>query len=96
MLSFDGIDFEWDPGKAATNLRKHGLSFREAATAFGDPMAVTFEDPIHSEDEDRFLLFGYTEKRRLVVVSFVVREDRTRIITARKATRKERSIYEEG
>jgi len=96
VFSFDGIEFEWDPRKAAANQKKHGISFLEAATAFGDPMASTFEDPVHSDDEERLLLFGYTEKRRLAVVSFVVRGELMRIITARKATRKERKIYEEG
>jgi uncharacterized DUF497 family protein len=96
VFRINGIEFEWDPKKAGANLRKHGLSFRDAATAFGDPFALTFDDPIHSDDEERLLLFGCTAKRRLVVVSFVVRGERNRIITARSMTQRERSIYEQG
>ena len=74
----------------------HGVSFHEAATVFGDPLAITYDDPDHSEDEDRFLTFGHSALGRLLVVSHTDREDRTRIISARTATRKERKQYEEG
>jgi uncharacterized DUF497 family protein len=90
------MEFEWDADKAARNLAKHGVSFQQAATVFGDPLAVTYFDPDHSEDEDRFLTFGHSSDGRLLVVSHTDREDRTRIISARKATRGERKSYEEG
>ncbi|HVA44914.1 MAG TPA: BrnT family toxin [Pirellulales bacterium] len=88
------MEFEWHPEKAAKNLAKHGISFEEAATVFGDPLAVTFFDPDHSDDEERYLTFGYTSKGVLVVVSHTDRDDRTRIISARRATRRERKLYE--
>ena len=88
--------FEWDSKKAAANLKKHGVRFEEAATVFGDPLAITFEDPDHSEDEERHLTFGLSLQGRLVVVSHMERKDRTRIISARLMERKERVIYEEG
>ena len=61
--------FEWDPKKAAANLKKHGVSFQEAATVFGDPLAITFQDPDHSEDEERQVTFGLSLRKRLIVVS---------------------------
>jgi len=88
--------FEWDPKKAAANLKKHGVSFQEAATVFGDALAITFQDPDHSEGEERQLTFGLSLQKRLIVVSHTQREDRTRIISARPLGRKERVIYEEG
>ena len=88
--------FEWDPKKAAANLKKHGVWFQEAATGFGDPLAITFQDPDHSEDEERQVTFGVLLRKRLIVVSHTQREDRTRIISARPMGRKERVIYEEG
>lgn len=89
------MEFEWDPDKAAGNTSKHGVEFAEAATVFGDPLAVTFYDPDHSEDEDRFLTFGHSIAGRLLVVSHTDRANATRIISARVAKRKERRIYEE-
>jgi uncharacterized DUF497 family protein len=89
------MEFEWDPDKAIRNLAKHGVSFQEAATVFGDPLAMTYLDPDHSEEEDRFLTFGHSSNGRLLVVSHTDREDRTRIISARRMTRKERKAYEE-
>ena len=88
--------FDWDPKKAAANLKKHEVSFQEAATVFGDPLAITFQDPDHSEDEERQLTFGLSLQRRLIVVSHTERKDVTRIINARLMKRKERAIYEEG
>jgi len=88
--------FEWDSKEAATNLEKHGVSFQKAATAFGDPLAITFQDPDHSGDEERQVPFGLSLQKRLIVVSHTHREDRTRIISARPMGRKERVIYEEG
>lgn len=88
------MDFEWDPDKARRNLAKHGVSFREAATVFGDPLAITYFDPDHSVEEDRFLTFGHSATGRLLVVSHTDRGDSTRIISARPASRKERRKYE--
>jgi uncharacterized DUF497 family protein len=88
--------FEWDPEKAAENLRKHGVAFEEAATVFGDWLAVNLPDPDHSEGEQRYLLLGLSDIQRLLVVAYAERPPRTRIISARPATRRERSEYEEG
>ena len=90
------MEFEWDPEKAESNLAKHGVSFHEAATVFGDPLAITYFDPDHSDEEDRFLTFGQTSKGELIVVAHADRGDRTRIISARRLTRSERKQYEEG
>ncbi len=91
------LRFEWDEDKAASNLRKHGLSFDEASTVFADPLAVLFDDEEHSHDEIREIAIGHTIFQRLVLVSFTERgEDLIRIISARKATKKERTDYEEG
>ena len=90
------MEFEWDRKKAAANERKHGISFQEAATVFGDPLAITFADPDHSEGEYRFLTFGVSRFNRLLVVSHTEREGRVRIISAREAMRRERKIYEDG
>jgi uncharacterized protein len=90
------MEFEWDEGKAASNITKHGVSFHEAATVFGDPLAITFIDPDHSEEEDRFLTFGNSSGGLLLVVSHADRGQFTRIISARRVTRRERKLYEEG
>ena len=90
------MEFEWDPEKATRNLAKHGVSFHEAATVFGDPLALTYFDPDHSEDEDRFLTVGQSSVGRLLVISHTDRGDRTRIISARQVTPKERRVYEQG
>ena len=88
--------YEWNAAKARANLRKHGVSFEEAATIFLDPLALTFSDPDHSLGEEREITIGNTAAQRVVFVSHCQRGDRTRIISARKATRKERKQYEEG
>lgn len=88
------MNFEWDAAKAARNISKHGVSFQEAATVFGDPLALTYFDPDHSAKEDRYLTFGHSSAGGLLVVSHTEREDRTRIISARRATRRERKSYE--
>ena len=88
--------FSWDPQKASSNLRKHGVSFPEAATAFHDPLSVTIPDPDHSASEERFLLVGISALRRLLVVAHAERGDEIRIISARSATRPERDNYEEA
>ncbi len=90
------MEFEWHPDKADRNLIKHGVTFAEAATIFGDPLAVTFADPDHSSDEDRFLTFGHSAEGLLRLVSHTDREDRTRLIGAQRATRKEKRVYEQG
>ncbi len=90
------MKFEWDPTKATANIKKHGGTFQEAATIFGDPLAITFDDPDHSMGENRFITFGLSLQKRLIVVSHTERGDRTRIINARLKDRKERKIYEEG
>jgi len=87
--------FEWDPEKAVANLRKHGVSFEEATTVFGDPMAMNMPDPDHSLTEERFILLGLSHRLRLLVVAYAERGTRTRLISAREATRKERRQYEE-
>lgn len=90
------MEFEWDPDKAAENLRKHGVSFSEATTVFADPLEVTIPDPDHSEGEARFLSLGLSEMKRLVAVAYTEREGKTRIIHAREAAPKERRSYESG
>jgi len=86
--------FEWDLEKAKTNLGKHGISFVEASTAFKDPLSLTIDDPLHSIDEQRFVLMGMSFNNRLLVVVHTARGDNIRIISARKATKKEREYYE--
>jgi uncharacterized DUF497 family protein len=88
--------FEWDPEKAKGNIETHGISFDEASTAFGDTLSLTIYDPLHSEQEDRFILIGNSHKNRLLVVVHIERGQNVRIINARKATKKERKHYEEN
>jgi len=88
------MQFGWDPKKAAGNLSKHAVSFDEACSVFGDPLAVSIADPDHSIGEDRFLKMGLSRERRLLVVSHVYRAGSVRIIMARDATRQERKQYE--
>ena len=89
------LTFEWDPDKAGENERKHGVSFAEAATVFGDPLSVTVADPDHSVGEVRFLTIGMSHQQRLLVVAHADRDDAVRLISARAATRAERKTYEE-
>ncbi len=89
------MEFEWDEAKAAENLKKHKVAFDEAATVFGDLLSVTFPDPDHSTEEDRFIIIGTSDQGRVLIVSPTDREDRIRIISARRATRRERKGYEE-
>lgn len=88
--------FEWDPEKEAANVRKHGISFDEASTAFGDPFAVTVDDADHSQIETRYILLGTSGRGRLLVVAHTERGERVRIISARPASRGERKTYEQG
>ena len=91
-----GLLFEWDERKARRNLVKHGVSFDEASTVFGDALGRTIDDPLHSDEEDRFITLGESTEGRMVVVVYVERGDRIRLISARLATRRERRDYEEG
>jgi uncharacterized protein len=90
------MEFEWNPDKAVINLKKHNISFQEATTVFDDSLSVTFPDPDHSIGEDRYVIIGMSRLGQLLVVSHTDRENRTRIISARRATRQERRFYEEG
>ena len=91
------LRFDWNPEKAAINLEKHGVSFEEAKTVFLDECAVLFDDPDHSLDEERFLILGISQNLRLLLVSHCIRENDTviRIISARKAVKREEKQYEE-
>jgi uncharacterized DUF497 family protein len=90
------IIFEWDPAKARRNLSKHGVGFDEAAAVFADPLARIFADSDHSSREHREIIIGHTGLGRLLVVSFFARGESIRIISARRATRRERRDYEEN
>jgi hypothetical protein len=90
------VELEWDLEKAALNLRKHRISFEEASSVFGDPLAITFHDPDHSVGEIRWLTFGVSRSGSLLVVAHTPRRQRVRLISARRASRAERKIYEEG
>jgi len=87
---------DWDPYKAEINFRKHGVSFGEAATVFGDPLVLDRADPDHSQDEERFICVGRSYVGRLLVVSFVERGDQVRIFSAREAEPRERRAYEQS
>lgn len=91
-----GIIFGWDGRKATAILRKLGVSFEEAATAFSDPLSLSIPDPDHSEDEERFLLVGSSFQGQSLVVAHSERGDRVRVISARAATARERRAYEES
>jgi len=86
--------FEWDPKKAKTNLKNHGVSFEEASTAFKDPLSLTIDDPLHSSDEERLILIGMSYNNRMLVIVHTESGGNIRIISARKATKKERNNYE--
>jgi hypothetical protein len=90
------MKIEWDPHKAKLNIKKHGVAFEEAATALSDPMSLSGADPDHSDDEERYITFGLSERNRLLVVSHTEEGDTIRIISARKAIKGERELYEEG
>jgi hypothetical protein len=90
------MEFEWDNRKAEANVRKHDVTFQEAASIFGDPLAITFADPDHSANEERYITFGLSLKQRLIVASHTEDRGRTRIISARLMNSRERKIYEEG
>ena len=91
-----GIDFEWDPTKAAQNLQKHSVTFEEAATVFRDHLSITVPDPDHSLEEERFITVGLSGQNRLLVIAHMDRGDCIRIISARELTPRERRQYEEA
>jgi uncharacterized DUF497 family protein len=90
------MQFAWDEKKAATNLAKHGVSFEEAATVFGDPFSDTFDDPDHSAGEHRFVIIGMSEGGRMLIVAHTDDGEVVRLISAREPTRREREFYEES
>ena len=90
------LTFEWDEKKARSNARKHGISFDEGSTVFGDPLSLTIPDPSHSEVEERFVTMGSSHRGKLLVVVHTERGDNIRIINARPANRRERKAYEEA
>ena len=90
-----GINFEWDNKKAKSNFIKHGISFEEASTAFGDNLSITIEDPLHNDNENRLVLIGKTINNKTLVVIHLEKTNSIRIISARKATKQEYKFYEE-
>lgn len=90
------LKFEWDNNKAERNLKKHGISFNEAISIWNDEYAAFIHDPVHSLNEDRFIMIGYSQKNNLLFVSFVERDLNIRVISARKATKQERIRHEEN
>lgn len=90
------MQFEWNPLKAATNLKKHGVSFEEAKTVFDNPLAVIFDDEARSIDESREIIIGHSQRNRLLLVVFTERSNSIRIISTRLANRKEREDYEQN
>jgi uncharacterized DUF497 family protein len=89
------MKFVWDNNKAEANLKKHKIAFECAASVFGDPLAITFRDPDHSTGENRYLTFGLSHNGQLLILAHSYRNESVRIISARRATRAERKIYEE-
>ncbi len=89
------MEFEWDPLKAEDNLKKHGVDFTEAATVFSDPLSITYSDPDHSLDEDRYIIIGSSSTNRLLIVAHTDRDESTRLISAREVTSRERKLYED-
>ena len=90
------MNFEWDPRKAESNLRKHTVSFGEAVTVFNDELSITVSDPDHSKEEDRYITIGWSNRARLIMVSHTDRNNRIRIISARELTQAEQKAYEEN
>ncbi len=91
-----GLLFEWDGAKAASNLQKHAVSFEEATTIFGDPLSITIDSPQIKHGEQRYVTVGFSAAGQVLVVVHIDRNDRIRIISARKATGPERRQYENG
>jgi uncharacterized DUF497 family protein len=90
------LRFEWDADKAASNRRKHNVTFEEASSVFADPLAVIFDDEAHSVEERREIIVGHSAENRLLLVSFTERAGAIRIISARRTTKRERKDYEEN
>lgn len=90
------MEFEWNPEKAQTNLRKHRVSFEEAQTVFNDPMFITVLDVEHSITEDRYITIGQSNRNRILLIAHAEKNGRIRIISAREVTRYERNFYTEG
>lgn len=88
------MEFEWDPKKADYNIKKHRVDFTEASTVFADPLSITYLDPDHSLDEDRYIIIGLSVNNRLLIVAHTDRDEVTRIISAREVTNRERKLYE--
>ena len=89
------MEFDWDGNKAEANLSKHGVSFDEAKTVFDDPLYIDFYDPDYSDEEDRYIIIGESQQRRLLIVSYTERDHKIRLISAREVTKREREDYEE-
>ncbi|AFY99531.1 BrnT family toxin [Calothrix sp. PCC 6303] len=89
------MEFEWNPDKAESNYRKHGVSFEEAATVFKDSLSITFPDPNHSIGENRYVIIGISRFGQLLIIAHTDRDETIRIISARKATKTERRFYEQ-
>ncbi|KOR31753.1 hypothetical protein TI05_11640 [Achromatium sp. WMS3] len=90
------MDFEWNPQKVEINSKKHGVSFEEASSVFGDTLSVTYPDPEHSMNEERFVMIGLSSKQQVLVISHMYRGETVRIISARPATKREQRFYEHG
>jgi uncharacterized protein len=90
------LQFEWDKDKAASNLKKHGVAFEDAATVFADPLGAIFDDEVHSDEEQREIIIGHSADNQLLLVCFTEREGAIRLISARRATKRERRDYEEN
>ena len=90
------LTFEWDESKAKTNMRKHNVEFNEGKTIFNDPFLLTFADMDNSDDEDRYISIGLSDRDRILVLIHTDRQGTIRIISCRKATTRERRYYEEG
>ena len=90
------MQFQWDENKAKQNLSKHGVSFEEAKTIFDDPLYVDFYDPDHSDNEERYLMVGQSNRGRILILSYTERGNRIRLISAREVTPNERKTYEQG
>jgi uncharacterized DUF497 family protein len=90
------LEFEWDQDKATSNQKKHRVTFEEAATIFADPLAAIFDDEAHSEEEQREIIIGHSADNQLLLVCFTERAGAIRIISARRATKRERRDYEEN
>ena len=90
------LTFEWDEDKAGTNLKKHGVSFEEASTVLDDPLSLTITDPLHSDEEERFVTIGRSVKQRTLVVVHTDRGETSRLISARVANKSEKAAYEKG